>query len=384
MSALDTLLKEIRSSFEQLYATRYTQGNTQLLFLTPNINFAQHPRWVSFSGIISLHYLLRLNYSGCLPFFNSEINPNQTGKWSYPRLLFFLNRYLVIFWQVFNTRGAFNPTNTAKLSVIYHPPVYADSHLSLPCTSAKIAVGDNSITAPSALISIFLIGEAWGHVILEVAGTCTIWIVHLIMCFRIYGLYGRSPRLIYGLSTLLVITGAAEVYVDVSLTPNFQQLFIGKGGFVCVPGNSSKTSNFMIPVLIFEAVLFLLAVYKVFDQWQFSRAGGLPFNGSTLLHIMIRDSVAYFFIILLVYVINAVIWHSSPPTLRFLLQGYTISAISILGTRMLINIRLEGIRTLMDDSMLIPSLELSYFAARSFSGTGSAGTRSDQTYDTRR
>ncbi|KAF8590241.1 hypothetical protein K439DRAFT_212159 [Ramaria rubella] len=162
----------------------------------------------------------------------------------------------------------------------------------------------------------------------------------------------------------------------------------------------------MIPVLIFEAVLFLLAVYKVFDQWQFSRAGGIPFDGSTLLHIMIRDSVAYFFIILLVYVINAVIWHSSPvstslssqwqrryiclfsnflhnqPTLRFLLQGYTISAISILGTRMLINIRLEGIRTLVDDSMLTPSLELSYFAARSFAS--SAGTRSDQTYEIRR
>ncbi|KAF8590242.1 hypothetical protein K439DRAFT_212101 [Ramaria rubella] len=71
MSALDTLLKEIRSSFEQLYATRYTQASSM--------------------GFILWDYILTL------PF---EVELFWTGKWSYPRLLFFLNRYLVIFWQV--------------------------------------------------------------------------------------------------------------------------------------------------------------------------------------------------------------------------------------------------------------------------------------------
>ncbi|KAL4264477.1 hypothetical protein AB1N83_003537 [Pleurotus pulmonarius] len=66
----------------------------------------------------SLTFLL-WDYIITLP---DEIELFWTGRWSYPRVLFFVNRYQVIGWQIFHTIAVFMVTRPGfeQLCVAHH------------------------------------------------------------------------------------------------------------------------------------------------------------------------------------------------------------------------------------------------------------------------
>jgi len=91
-------------------------------------------------------------------------------------------------------------------------------------------------------------------------------------------------------------------------------------------------------MFFFDVLAFVLAVYK---SWSYLR--GTPFRGRTftmqLVQVMLRDSIIYFLFIVLAYTTFAMMDALAPPTLDYLLDGLLLSVMSILGTRMMINVR---------------------------------------------
>ncbi|KAL4262735.1 SWIM-type domain-containing protein [Pleurotus pulmonarius] len=280
---MSLFMDQITSSYHQLYATRYAQVSSLTLLV-----------WDYFVTLPDEEQLL------------------WHGRWTYPRALFFINRYQTIIWQIFNTIAGFAPRNSQTLCV---PPLLNFQ------------------------------GQAWGHHIIEAAGTSIVFCVHLILAFRIYGLYGRSRWITIFLAIVLVATLSGEIYVAIRLAPNFTRIPLPfmVNMFVCLPSETVDTSLFFVPAIVFDIVALALVVARGVSHMRMQRNYG--FTGSSIMRIMLRDSVLHFLIILVVYIALAVSWIKLDIAQRFLLHGYAVSAISMTATRMLLNLKREALRS---------------------------------------
>ncbi|KAJ8507256.1 hypothetical protein ONZ45_g10359 [Pleurotus djamor] len=307
-------MDQINTSFRHLYATRYTQ--------------------------VSSFVLLVFDYFVTLP---DEVQFFWHGRWTYPRALFFLNRYQTIIFQLFNTYASFAPRNTADLFV---------------ASTIHILHEHRTDALP------MYICQAWGHHIVEATGathhprcrvpilinpegTAIIFCVHLILAFRIYGLYGRNQWILYLLAALLLGTLAGEIYTASALAPNFSRIPLPfmANQFVCLPIETVDTSLFFVPVVVYDVVALALVLIRSVSHMKAVRTVG--FKGSSLIRIILRDSVLHFVIILAMYITVAVTWIKFPVAQRFLLTGYAVSTISMTATRMLINLKREAARDIL-------------------------------------
>ncbi|KAJ8472464.1 hypothetical protein ONZ45_g16641 [Pleurotus djamor] len=335
-------MDQINTSFRHLYATRYTQ--------------------------VSSFVLLVFDYFVTLP---DEVQFFWHGRWTYPRALFFLNRYQTIIFQLFNTYASFAPRNTADLFV----------------SSTIHFLHEHRTDALPMYIR-----QAWGHHIIEATGathhprcrvsilihpkgTAIIFCVHLILAFRIYGLYGRNQWIMYFLAALLLGTLAGEIYTASALAPNFSRIPLPfmANQFVCLPIETVDTSLFLsvscllspspvprilhplpleltlrrtsVPVVVYDVVALALVLIRSVSHMKAVRTVG--FKGSSLIRIILRDSVLHFVIILAMYITVAVTWIKFPVAQRFLLTGYAVSTISMTATRMLINLKREAARGIL-------------------------------------
>jgi len=232
-----------------------------------------------------------------------------------------MNRYLVFLWQGFNTAAVVITTNSAEFC------------------------------------------QRWGHSFLAAAGTTEIIIVHLILAIRVWSLYARSRLIGAFLLISLLGTAAGEIYVDLVLIPNFTRIVNGANTYACFPDGTKDTSLFFVPVLIFEVIVLILVIFQAVNRWRSEVQTGI--GSSSLFTTLVRDSVGYFFVILVVYIVNAVTWVIFPTALKFLLQGYSLAAVSIMGTRLLLNLRLEAKRQANGTDSSIFELDSVKFAPRS-------------------
>jgi len=93
-----------------------------------------------------------------------------------------------------------------------------------------------------------------------------------------------------------------------------------------------------IPVMSLEIVAFALAVSQT---WIYVYQA--PFRGRTfvmeLLNYILQDSTRYFVMIGIMFMVHCVIYKSLPPTLERLLQSISASVLSVVGSRMMINLK---------------------------------------------
>ncbi|KAJ3552639.1 hypothetical protein NM688_g4045 [Phlebia brevispora] len=209
------------------------------------------------------------------------------------------------------------------------------SKIRVTCAHQTYSILPAATKANSALLCLSC--EIWGHQILVASGISIIYTVHAILILRLYGLYG-SKILMYTLSTLLCLAFAAELYVAVTFSPTFISVDLGPViGNACVTENTTKMSFIWIPILTFEIIVFLLALYKGLEQL---RNGAI--QASRLMQVMIRDSFAYFFIIVAIDIVNLIAWIHIRATLRSVTFTFTGTLMSVLGSQMLMNIRLSA------------------------------------------
>ncbi|KAG9227183.1 hypothetical protein PLEOSDRAFT_1106209 [Pleurotus ostreatus PC15] len=314
---MSPFMDQITNSYHQLYATRYAQVSSLTLLV-----------WDYFVTLPDEEQLL------------------WHGRWTYPRALFFIVSPLLSQSTTIRALVPFaesiSDNNMADLqhSRWIRPQKYSEIVRATLSQDSGLVV----TTDPSLLHSRFSC-QAWGHHIIEATGTSIVFCVHLILAFRIYGLYGRSRWITIFLAIMLLATLSGEIYVAIRLAPNFTRIPLPfmVNMFVCLPSESVDTSLFFVPAIAFDIVALVLVVARGVSHMRMQRNYG--FTGSSIMRIMLRDSVLHFLIILVVYIALAVSWIKLEIAQRFLLHGYAVSAISMTATRMLLNLKREALRS---------------------------------------
>jgi len=94
-----------------------------------------------------------------------------------------------------------------------------------------------------------------------------------------------------------------------------------------------------IPHLIFESVSFLLVAYRTYTHHKDSNLTESPVS---LLSIIFRDSLIYFFVSLCIAITNAMVFRYGLPGIYNIAQGPSMAVFSIALSRMLMNLRKAG------------------------------------------
>jgi len=179
------------------------------------------------------------------------------------------------------------------------------------------------------------------HLVLT-TGVVQIHVVQLILAIRIFALYPQNRVL---KAAVLTCWGASFI-VAATLSETSAEFFIG--GLVdnspsftgCgVDQAPSKLWPFWVPIIVFETVAVLLAGSKTIGHLKESKFVGSQTYG--VLQIMLRDSMLYFSTIFVLYILNAVLWQHNSDNFLTVFTGPTVCFSSVLGSRMLLNIRKE-------------------------------------------
>ncbi|KAF9495019.1 hypothetical protein BDN71DRAFT_913455 [Pleurotus eryngii] len=245
--------------------------------------------------VSSLTFLL-WDYFVTLP---DEVEFFWTGKWSYLRVLFFVNRYQVISWQIFHTIGIF---------MVARPGLEQ-------------------------------VGRAWVHNMLTISAFTMTTSVQLILSFRVYRLYNRTKWIIGFFTVLLLAAITAQLYVVIKLSPEVTSIMLPFLHITCQPTLGAVSHLYLGPItaICFDIPAFLLVLLRGITHFRVQKAAG--FRGSSLVRLLVWDSVLYFLMIVVVYTIIIISYVKFPDIESFMTFGYGFSVISIAASQMLINLR---------------------------------------------
>ncbi|KAF8513376.1 hypothetical protein JB92DRAFT_2924073 [Gautieria morchelliformis] len=176
---------------------------------------------------------------------------------------------------------------------------------------------------PDATLDTSCHGFIWWNITSEVI---TIATAEIILILRIYAVYNCSRRLLLVMIALLVVAIACSSWLAISI------LSTGDGTPGCPIGTApSHAFFFWIPFLIFETFLMALMLFK---GWRVYRSEG----GSRLLHLIIRDSLFYFWVIFMTLLANCIVW-VTPSLDPRIATGWAIAMPCAVGCRLLLNMR---------------------------------------------
>ncbi|KAL4264479.1 hypothetical protein AB1N83_003534 [Pleurotus pulmonarius] len=232
--------------------------------------------------------------------FTDEVELFWTGKWSYPRVLFFVNRYQAIGWQMVHT------------------------------------VGVLTVTKPG----FERVGHVWMHNMIIISAVSGIIPIQLILSFRVYGLYNRAKWIIGFFAVAILATTAAQLYLVIKFSPAVTQIsipFLKISACQPTPGTTSHLFIAPIPALVFDVPAFLLVLLRGVSHLRAQR--NIGFRGAALIRLLVRDSIQYFLIIVVAYSGSIIAFIKLPDIETFATFTYTASIISVSGSRMLINLR---------------------------------------------
>ncbi|KAG7441340.1 uncharacterized protein BT62DRAFT_490613 [Guyanagaster necrorhizus] len=250
---------------------------------------------------------------------------SQQSRWSWIKFLFFMNRYLLLFSQTFDFAGYFLPK-------------------------------------PS-----YNVGHAWVGYIIVINGSLQIFVADIILIIRLGAIYGRKKSIVVPMVALYILNVAA------SSTVLAIQAKHSTGSNEPLPGIylcwlTSKLNilyAYWIPIAVFESVMFLLAAFRVIDDFNVPKMEG-TYGPRSLLAIIVRDSLLYFVVVLAAALANALIYRFAALEKYNVLHGATSAALSISMSRMILNLRKTG-----REENPPPSLQLSglHFQEGSTPGT---------------
>ncbi|KAL5485799.1 hypothetical protein ACEPAI_6841 [Sanghuangporus weigelae] len=246
------------------------------------------------STIIIFDYLLTLD---------QEIQFIWKARWSIGKVLFFLNRYYTLFVVGFNNYALFSP----KLSDDW---------------------------------------QGW-------TGLVAAALAETILQLRLYALYyGNKKVLALMVSFFISAMATSAVIMGTTLRGVEARAHLIPGTDFCIPVNvSSHFYAFWIPILCFEALLCALAcirgyrsyrdreIRRLSDLRRRARQSHQPERHLNILEILLRDSVGYFIIAFATYLTTTLMWIIGPITVLEIPIGFTVAFSSVIGNRLLLNLR---------------------------------------------
>ncbi|KAL4246558.1 hypothetical protein ABKN59_008752 [Abortiporus biennis] len=157
--------------------------------------------------------------------------------------------------------------------------------------------------------------------------------VQVILQLRVYALYKRSRKVLiflmtifaFEISTMVVLIGITMKHLE-----NIPLISTSTGCYY--KGLLQLSAVFWAPGLVYEPILFGMIAYKAWGR-KILNEPRIP-----LVTKMARDSLLYFIIIFVELLISTVIW-AHEPTYINLVNPWSAALPSILGSRLLLNMR---------------------------------------------
>ncbi|KDQ55918.1 hypothetical protein JAAARDRAFT_36689 [Jaapia argillacea MUCL 33604] len=170
------------------------------------------------------------------------------------------------------------------------------------------------------------------------ASTGVVFLVQILMQFRIYAMYNRATWVVAFMVTCFVVEVAAittflvyefsDMQVTVEPAPGVR--------FCTITSVPTFIFGIWIAFMAFEFVLFSLALYKSAIRLRNVPQG---WSGVNLLDVLLRDSILYFFVTFAAYCTNAIVWFALPPGWIEITEAFGLSLTCIMGTHLLLNLR---------------------------------------------
>jgi len=164
--------------------------------------------------------------------------------------------------------------------------------------------------------------------------------------FRIYGLYGHNKALLWFLIAFLAAVMITVIGITAYSSIHSVASAHGIPGLVLCGELSSVQIIYgsIVPLIVFDGIACLLVLWKAYVH-VIRGSTRLPF-ASRLVAVIARDSLYYFVVGFIVYLGNSMIWRYGSPELGGLGVGLGVALLSVLGNRMLLNLRAEDAKDL--------------------------------------
>ncbi|KZS96442.1 hypothetical protein SISNIDRAFT_547848 [Sistotremastrum niveocremeum HHB9708] len=209
----------------------------------------------------------------------------------------------------------------------------------LPIIAELLNVVVQSLPRPSVNVCQYWLGS-W------TSGTHTaeIFIVQMILSYRIYAVYECNRRLLIYLSILLLCTSTAAtatLSMQVQATKGTLTNEPAPGIYLCdVTAKLTYIWAYWIPILIFETVVFGLMAHKALNQWgvKLLQPKASPSVGEKMVTVLFYDSFIYFVSVLAVFTTLTFLFRYTSENVFNTAHGPSFAIISILANRMLLNL----------------------------------------------
>ncbi|KZT38216.1 hypothetical protein SISSUDRAFT_1062148 [Sistotremastrum suecicum HHB10207 ss-3] len=250
--------------------------------------------------------------------FDREVKYFWKLEFSIPRILYFTSRYLPIIAELLNVVGY--AISTSALSTVRH------QKLLLPASDDESRC------------------QYWLGSWTSGTHTAEIFIIQMILSYRIYAVYECNRRLLIYLSILLLCTSTAAtatLSMQVQATKGTLTNEPAPGIYICdVTAKLKFIWAYWIPILIFESVVFALMAHKALNQWgvRLLQPKASPSIGEKMVAILFYDSFIYFVSVLVVFTTLTFLFRYTSENVFNTAHGPSFAIISVLANRMLLNL----------------------------------------------
>ncbi|KAJ7488126.1 hypothetical protein FB451DRAFT_1226488 [Mycena latifolia] len=173
----------------------------------------------------------------------------------------------------------------------------------------------------------------------SISSTVIITTIDIILILRVWILFGKSRRLLYILISMMLVELCIMFLIAVLNTRPVPFVHIG----AILPGcyalrAPSFLTFYAVPSLILTSVMFVMTVYNCTTRLGF-RLNFSSRNTMPLIHLFLRDGIFWFLAVVAVNPPQLIVWAVGRPTLGELLIIPATVVYSIIGSRVLLNIK---------------------------------------------
>ncbi|KAH7340814.1 hypothetical protein B0J17DRAFT_715995 [Rhizoctonia solani] len=172
-------------------------------------------------------------------------------------------------------------------------------------------------------------------------GWLTNMTVEIIILVRIAAMYSQDKRIIYPVVVLFFAQAIGMAFIIGNSFANLKATHEPVAGFhICaLIGVPQKMYIYWATNLAFEVVLFVLALIKAYQHVSRRRGLRPSWSGPRILSVLVRDSILYFLVIFVTYIMNLVAWSTRGSGVYQLAIALAIALRASMGSRLLLNVR---------------------------------------------
>ncbi|KAF7979487.1 hypothetical protein HWV62_42325 [Athelia sp. TMB] len=171
------------------------------------------------------------------------------------------------------------------------------------------------------------------------SGFIAVIVAEIILQLRIYALYFLNKKVMFFVGSFFVLSLAAAGTIMGLVLSNFSTNAETIAGLnFCMPSDVPRyIYAYWIPIITFESLLCGMAILRAVQGFRHHEPSFI--SGTRLITILLRDSIVYFLIIFLTYLVNLLLWSTGILGLIEVPVGFTMAMSCVMGSRLVLNVR---------------------------------------------